>query len=99
MDTFHSLGQVVRTESMKLWVHVDVGNACQFVPFEKRILWLRESSTILRLVHDDVEVDESLKQFSDHYGFLTSLEHSIVDGEWGASDASKWASKYDLNIC
>jgi hypothetical protein len=72
---------------MKLWEEVRVGGSRKLIPFERRILWIRESSTELTLVHRGAEIDR-LATFNDWYGFLTSLENG--------SEAKSFAKKYKI---
>lgn len=65
---------VVRNETMTLWVEIDVPGRRELVPFEREILWIRESSTELRLVHRGAEIVQD-GSYNDFYGFLTSLEN------------------------
>ena len=64
---------VVRTETMKLWTEVAVPGKRELFPFERTILWVRESSTELRLMHRGIEI-ASAGTYNDYYGFLTSLD-------------------------
>jgi hypothetical protein len=65
---------VVRDEVTKLWMEVQVPGKRELFAFERRILWIRESSTKLVLQHRGAHVDDVVT-FNDFYGFLTSLDH------------------------
>ena len=53
MDTMRSLCPVVRDEVMKLFDRVEVNGKTMFIPFERRILWIRESEAKIMWRHDD----------------------------------------------
>lgn len=65
---------VVRKETMKLWIEIDVPGRRELVQFEREILWIRESSTELRLIHRGAEIAHA-GSYNDFCGFLTSLEN------------------------
>lgn len=71
---------VVRDEVMRLWEEVKVGGERRLEAFERRVLWLRESSTEIFLHHRGVDVDK-LVTFNDWDGFLTSLEAAFGEAK------------------
>ncbi len=75
---FRTQCPVVKAEEMGLWQWVTVGGTPTLAPFRRRIIWLRESETVLVLRHGDAEIRE-LCTSNDWYGFLSSLEGSLAD--------------------
>jgi hypothetical protein len=76
MRTFYTFCPVVRAETMNLFDLVTVGGRERYVPFEKRILWVRESFADVRVRHRSRTVTEVASLF-DYRGYLTCLETAI----------------------
>jgi hypothetical protein len=80
MDKHNSICPVIRDEEMRLFERFVVGDTFQFLPFTKRILWLRESETKIVLRHDE-NVLSNRSTLNDFYGYLTSLEEAVKDAK------------------
>lgn len=80
MNTFESRCPVVRRSITRLVERVVVGCVPRWEPFEREILWVRESRARCRALHGGQEIAEFGK-CHDFYGFLTSAEGSVGDGE------------------
>lgn len=79
MNTFESRCPVVRREQTQLVELVTVGGVPRWEPFEREILWVRESRSRCQALHGG-EVIAEFGQCNDFYGFLTSAEGSAGDG-------------------
>lgn len=74
-ETF-STCPVVRTELMKLFERVTFGGDVRLLEFEKEILWLRESNTMVELWWDDTIISAH-GTLNDWYGFLSSATTAV----------------------
>lgn len=74
----HSRGPVIKRETMQLFERATIAGQLQFVPFEREILWVRESSAKVYLRHRGVEISP-LATFNDFYGYLTSVQHAVLE--------------------
>jgi hypothetical protein len=77
-ETFLTVCPIVRRETLRLFERVEVAGESRFVPFEKEILWLRESETTLTARHRGVTIKE-VGTCNDYYGYLSSLTGYITD--------------------
>lgn len=102
-DVMHANGPVVRTETLRLFEFVEAGGTRQLFPFEREIVWVRESETKIMLRLDAFDVDES-STFTDFYGFLTSLTGAITDDvkrmakSWKLKQGERFAVELDTVI-
>lgn len=87
MNTFDSRCPVVRREQTQLIEHVTAGGRSWWEPFEREILWVRESRARCRALHGGVEI-ASFGECHDFYGFLTSAESSVGDARRQAEEYS-----------
>lgn len=85
-ETTQSTCPIVRDGEMDLFEHVAVGGEFRFVPFRRRVLWLRESEATIVYRHDGAIIHEG-STINDWYGYLTSIEGAIGDIASLARDA------------
>lgn len=91
MNTFESRCPVARRELTSLIEHVTVGGESRWEPFEREVLWVRESRARCQAIHGG-EVIAEFGECHDFYGFLTSAEGSVVDGRQQAERYSVTAT-------
>lgn len=84
-DKFWSVCPVVHRGPMRLWQQANVGGEWRLIPFEREVLWLRQSEAEIVLRHGGREVD-TRATLNDFYGFLTSLEWAVTDDVPGLAD-------------
>jgi len=72
MESITTSCPIIRDEVMALFERVEVNGSTQFIPFEQRILWLRQSETKVTLEHRGVQVKE-VCDLNDYYGYLSSI--------------------------
>jgi hypothetical protein len=89
-EIFHSLGEVNREGFMTLFQRVEIGGADKFIPFEQRILVLRESESTLIWMHDEFLLREGPTS-NDWYGYLSSAKYA-------AEDAIEMAKKLRVGV-
>lgn len=77
----HSRCPVV--EEQTITMVAEIGGAEARKAFD--VLWLRESETILRLVHRGAVIND-IQTTTDFYGFLTSQEGAIADASLRAAE-------------
>lgn len=78
MSTFDTRCPVARREQTQLVERVTAGGRSWWEPFEREILWIRESRARCRALHGGEEI-ASFAQHHDFYGFLTSAEGAAAD--------------------
>lgn len=77
-EIVYSTCPVVRADDMTLFERVEVGGTQRFIPFDRRVLWLRQSEAPIVLRHRGRVIREE-SEFNDFYGYLTSVEAAIKD--------------------
>jgi hypothetical protein len=92
LNTTRSLCPVVRAGDMTLFERVEVGGTARYLPLTRRILWLRESQTVIVLRHDGIDVDDDRATMTDWCGFLTSL----TQGMGVTDDAARLAARFKI---
>lgn len=79
-STMYTSCPVVRAETMKLFERVEVAGKDTFIPFEQKILWIRQSEAKVIMAHRGMMIRD-IDTLSDHYGYLTSGEQAITGNE------------------
>lgn len=78
MSTLRSSCPIVRAEVLSLFERVEVAGKYRMLPFENRILWLRQSEAkIVLRHHDGIEITTGAT-LNDWYGFLSSLKNGVT---------------------
>ncbi|HEX8915979.1 MAG TPA: hypothetical protein VF796_26770 [Humisphaera sp.] len=74
----HSQCPVVRRGPLALREPVTVGGEYRLLPFEREVLWLRETRSEIRLAHRGVTIDEQGAR-NDFYGLCSSVREAVTD--------------------
>lgn len=88
MEKHLSLCHVVRDATMTLFDRVEVGGVTTMLPFQRRVLWLRESEANIVLRWDGKHEVDGIATLCDYYGYLRSVEAAVT--EYAATHAKAY---------
>ncbi len=91
LSSFYSRCPVISEEVSSLARKVDISGDGKsvYLPFNRNILWLRESESRIVISHGGVMIREG-STYTDYYGYLTSIESAI-------NDAQDLCRRYDVS--
>ena len=79
MYTTTTRNPIVKTEMLTLCDYVDVGGVRQLIPFEREVLWLRESESTLSLTHGGKLVKELQTLCDSYYRLYSNFKSTLED--------------------